>query len=95
MAKDPKMSSLFEKVDMNKYTQDQMNYFLSLFGGQSIAQQKKTQETFHEPLPLSDEHFKTFVEHTNEALKGMNVDKGVIDEIVRVFQVRRSEVIGQ
>ena len=95
MAKDPKMSSLFEKVDMNKYTQDQMNYFLSLFGGQSMAQQKKTQETFHEPLPLSDEHFKIYMERTKEALKEVGVDNSVVEETVKIFQAKRSEVLNQ
>jgi len=93
--KDPKLSKFFEKIDRNKLDEHQFQYFSNMFGGPKMGYEGKSVRTAHENLPLSDEHFKVYLERTQEVLKDMNVEKPVVEEALRMFQNKRNEVLNQ
>ena len=94
-AKDEKLAKFFEKIDRKKLDEHEFQYFSNMFGGPKTNYEGKSVRQAHEQLPLSDEHFKIYMERTKEALKDVGAEQNVIDETIKLFQTKRSEVLNQ
>ena len=93
--KDAVLAKFFEKIDKKKLDEHQFQYFSNMLGGPKTNYEGKSVRQAHEQLPLSDEHFKIYMERTREALKEVGVDNNVVEETVKLFQTKRGEVLNQ
>jgi truncated hemoglobin YjbI len=92
---DPKFAKFFEKTDLTQLHNHHFQFFLNLFGGRDVTYQGKSLRSAHGPFPLSDEHFKGFLGHAEESLAELGTEKPIIEEVVKVFESTRNEVLNQ
>jgi hemoglobin len=92
---DPRFAKFFEKTDLNKLHNHQFQFFLNLFGGRDVTYQGKSLRSAHATLPLSDDHFKGFLGHVQESLNELGTEKPIIEEVIKVFESTRNEILNQ
>lgn len=94
---DPKLSPFFTHLDMDAQIQKQISFMTMAFGGPSRYTGKDLR-TAHAKLVtrgLSDDHFDATAAHLLATLEELGVEPAVRDEVMKVLDGMRKDVLGR
>ena len=94
---DDHINGFFDGVDMNKQMR-KMKSFLSYAFGANTPFEGESMRAAHARLVtqgLNDSHFDAVVNHIDTTLKELNVDQGLIDEVLKITESTRNDVLGK
>ncbi|KAL4427204.1 hypothetical protein ABPG74_013408 [Tetrahymena malaccensis] len=92
MLEDPKVSSFFKPIDMNKQKQMQKAFLTMALGGPKEYKGRNMKDA-HSNLNLTDEHFDVTVGHLIGTLKQLNVDDKIIKQIGVQIEPLRKDIV--
>lgn len=94
---DPRISSFFDGVDMERQAAKQKAFLTMVFGGPNNYTGKDMRAA-HAALVargLNDSHFDAVVENLAATLKELGVPQPLIDEVGRTAEGARADVLGR
>lgn len=95
--RDPHVKMFFEGVDVNQQIEKQKGFLVFAFGG-AVHYSGKDLRSAHAPLVkrgLSSSHFDSVMQHLRSTLEEMNVEQSLIDEVLKIVEQTRHEVLGR
>ncbi len=95
--RDPHVKMFFEGVDINQQIEKQKGFLIVAFGGAACYSGKDLRGA-HASLVergLVSSHFDSVMQHLRSTLEDMNVEKSLIDEVLKIVEQTRHEVLGR
>lgn len=78
---DPMLSPFFEKVDISRQRQKQIEFLTQILGGPAIYR-GRTMSLAHGKMEIRQSHFDQVAMHLSETLKSLNVPADLIHEVM-------------
>ena len=95
---DKRISHFFTGVDMKKQREHQTAFLTYAFGGSTQydgQSMRKAHQRLVEQLGLTNQHFDAVVENLVASLQELNVPDNLIQEVGKIAQSIRSDVLNQ
>lgn len=94
---DPLVAPFFSGHDMPALIDKQVAFMTMAFGGPNRYTGRELREIHRASVAggLSDAHFDAVAHHLAATLRGMNVEPGLIDEVMRVVGGTRGDVLNR
>ena len=93
--RDPRVKIFFSSTDINAQIEKQKGFLTFAFGG-STHYSGETLRTAHAPLVqrgLGSAHFDIVVQHLRSTLEELNVEESLINEVLKIVEHTRNEVL--
>lgn len=91
---DPRISSFFDTVDMDRQRAKQKSFLTVAFGGPN-SYSGKDMRAAHAHMRLTEEHFDAVMENLGGTLKELNVPDALIAEAARIALSVKDEVLNR
>ncbi|MDH5382101.1 MAG: group 1 truncated hemoglobin [Cyclobacteriaceae bacterium] len=90
---DDSINHFFTKTNMKEQAGKQKAFLAYAFGAPMAYTGKKMREA-HAHMNLTEDHFNAVAGHLVSTLKELNVEQGIIDEVVAVAVSTKDDVLG-
>lgn len=91
---DPRISSFFDTVDMDRQRAKQKSFLTVAFGGPN-SYSGKDMRAAHAHMKLTEAHFDAVMENLGGTLKELNVPDALIAEAAAIALSVKNEVLGR
>jgi len=91
---DNELKHFFSKTSMKAQATKQKAFLAYVFGAPSIYDGKTMREA-HVHLQITGEHFNRVAFHLIETLKEYEIEQNLIEEVVKIVESTRKDVIGK
>lgn len=92
MLADPEVEEWFRGIDLTRLKQHQRAFLAVGLGGPE-QYTGRSMRTAHTGLAITDEVYSVAVTHLGDALRGLNVDAGIVLEITRRIEMMRAAIV--
>ena len=93
--RDPRIKMFFEGTDINQQIEKQKGFLTFAFGGVAHYAGKDLRSA-HAPLVqrgLNSAHFDIVMRHLRDTLEELNIEKSLINELLKIVEHTRHEVL--
>lgn len=93
--RDPRIKMFFEGTDINQQIEKQKGFLTFAFGGVAHYSGKDLRSA-HAPLVqrgLGSAHFDIVVQHLRTTLEELKIEKSVINEVLKIVEYTRHEIL--
>ena len=94
---DEKINSFFEGVDMNKQMRKMKSFLSYAFGGNTPFNGASMRQAHAHLVDqgLNDSHFDAVKHHLEATLSELGVEEGLIDEVLKITESTRNDVLSK